>query len=310
MPKTKSKQSEIRKDYFLNKYVIITPGRAKRAFDIKEKSVVEKKEFCYFCPENVDKNNIKDEIKVGKNWQVLSLGNLFPAVSQNNNKAYGVQEVLVETPNHSKELAELSEKEIIMLLKMYIKRTREISEDKKIEYILCFKNHGAKAGASKIHSHSQIFATNILPPEVENELHEARLYKTEHGSCPFCDIIKKEAKSPRKIYSDKYIVALAPYASQFHYEAWIFSRRHLDNITRLNEDEIKSFAKALKKILWKLHQIGLSYNFFLHQVVSDNEQHFYLKIQPRDSIWAGVELGSGIVINSISPEEAAKYYSK
>ena len=74
--------------------------------------------------------------------------------------------------------------------------------------------------------------------------------------------------------------------------------------------EFSSFAKALKLILSKLNKLGLSYNYFCHQVISDKDQHFYLKIQPRDSIWAGVELGSGLVINSISPETAAKFYRK
>ena len=64
----------------------------------------------------------------------------------------------------------------------------------------------------------------------------------------------------------------------------------------------------LKKILIKLDELGLSYNYFLHQVVSDHDQHFYLKIQPRENIWAGIELGSGLVVNSIPPEEAAKFY--
>jgi len=104
------------------------------------------------------------------------------------------------------------------------------------------------------------------------------------------------------------MAAFTPYASEYHYEAWIFAKRHLDNISKLNSSEFKSFAKALKKILLKLQKLNLSYNFFLHQVVSEKDQHFYLKIQPRDSVWAGIELGSGLVINSVPPEEAAKYY--
>ena len=58
----------------------------------------------------------------------------------------------------------------------------------------------------------------------------------------------------------------------------------------------------------KLNNLNLSFNYFLHNIVNDKDQHFYIKIQPRDSIWAGVELGSGMVINSVSPEDAAKYY--
>jgi len=173
---------------------------------------------------------------------------------------------------------------------------------------LCFKNQGSKAGASITHSHSQIFATEIVPPEIKEEMAAAEIYGKKHGYCPYCDIIKKESKGKRKIFSDKNIVAFTPYASEYHYEVWIFPRRHLDNITLLNEEEIKSFAKALKIILGKIQSLGLSFNYFLHNLVPDKNQHLYLKIQPRDSVWAGVELGSGLIINSVPPEEAAKFY--
>lgn len=305
-----AKKSEIRKDYFLDKYVIITPGRAKRPFEIKEKTITDRSALCNFCAENIDKKNILDRITTGKKWSVLSLKNIYPAVSTDNNNAYGTQEVLIETPNHALGLGQLTEKEITLVLKMYIKRTKEISKDKKINYILCFKNEGAKAGASKVHAHSQIFATQILPPDIQEELTEAGLYQTNFGICPYCHIIKKEGNSPRKIYADKNIAAIAPFASQYHYEAWLFTKRHLDNITEVNESELKSLAKALKQILGKLHAANLAYNFFLHQAISNTDQHFYLKIQPRDSIWAGAELGSGLVINSVPPEEAAKFYKK
>ncbi len=311
---------EIRKAYLLNKYVIITPGRLKRPRDIKEQTIIERTVPCPFCPENIIKKNVLDRIsakdksisgkKSKKIWQVLSVKNIFPAVTLNNNKAYGTQEVVIETPNHIKELAELEESQIEQVLRMYARRTKAIAKNKKIEYILCFKNQGSKAGASIVHAHSQIFATHILPPEVHEELGLAQAYKIENGICPYCDIIKKEMKTKRKIFADKYVAAFTPYASEYHYEAWIFTKRHLDNITKLNKAEFKSFAKALKKILVKLRALDLSFNYYLHQVISNKDQHFYLKIQPRDSIWAGVELGSGLVINSVSPEMAAKYYRK
>lgn len=304
------KKSEIRKDYFLNNYVIITPGRAKRPIELKERAVIEESHLCVFCPENIVKENVLDYIGAKKRWKVVSLKNAFPAVTSGNKSAYGTQEVIVETPSHTKDLSELSEHEIGLILKMYAKRTKVIAKDKNIDYILCFRNGGAKAGASRIHAHSQIFATKILPPDIQEELAGASLYQAEHGTCPYCDIIRKEERSKRKIFSNRFVVAFTPYASRFHYEAWIFTRRHLDNITKMNADEIKAFSRAIKKILTKLRALGLSYNFFLHQVVSNNNQHFYLKIQPRDSIWGGVELGSGLVINSVSPEAAARFYNK
>lgn len=307
-PKHQIKNSELRKAYFLNKYVLITPGRAKRPKDIKETTIIKRSPGCPFCPENINKKNILDKIEKNKKWQVLSLKNIFPAVSLNNKKAYGTQEVIVETRDHSKDLAELKLKEIENILKMYIKRTKAISKIKNIDYILCFKNQGSKAGASISHAHSQIFATNIIPPDISEELKLAQDYKSKHQKCPYCDIIEQEKKSPRKIYENKYILAFAPFASEYHYEVWIINKRHIDNITKLNKEELKSFAKIYKHILQKLQSINLSFNAFLHQVISNNNQHFYIKIQARDSVWAGVELGSGLVINSVPPEEAAKFY--
>ncbi len=305
-----SQKSEIRKSYLLNEYVIITPGRAARPRDVKEKTFIEKDPNCPFCPENIDKKNILDRInKVNsRQWQVLSIKNIYPAVTLDNKKAYGTQEVIIDTPDHTKELAHLSQKNIEKLLEMYAQRTRKLAQNKKLNYILCFKNQGAKAGASITHSHSQVFATSITPDDLTEEARLKQEYQIENQSCPYCDIIKQEMQRDRKIYEDNYIAAFAPYASQYHYEAWIFPRRHLDNITQLNKKENKSLARILKKILEKLDSIDASYNFFLHNVISDPNQHFYIKIQPRESVWAGVELGSGLVINSIPPEEAAKFY--
>ncbi len=303
-------KSEIRKSYLLNKYVIITPGRAARPRDLKEHTTIKKDPNCPFCPENIDKKNITDRInKPGSNdWEVLSLKNIYPAVSLDNEKAYGTQEVIIDSPQHTKELAHLPVKNVKRLLEMYAQRTKTLSKVKEIDYILCFKNQGYKAGASITHSHSQIFATRIIPDDLREEAKLKQEYRIKNGTCPYCDIIKKEAKTERKIVEDKNIIAFTPYASQYHYEAWIFPKRHVDNITELNDAELSSLAQTLKNLLVKLDSINLSFNYFLHNIISDTNQHFYLKIQPRDSVWAGVELGSGLVINSISPEKAAQFY--
>ncbi|MBU4331764.1 DUF4931 domain-containing protein, partial [Patescibacteria group bacterium] len=298
------KKPEIRKDYFLDRYVIITPARAARPHDVREEAVIHTGGGCVFCGEGLKKQKSKKDYFSGQE-KIIAIANKYPAVTQDNPKAYGVHEVIIDTVEHGKETGDLPTKQIQNLIDVYAGRTCEISKDKKIEYILVFKNSGGKAGASIFHAHSQVFATKILPPDVMEELSEAHRYQVKHGICPYCKIIKDEEKSPRKIYADKNVVAITPYASQFHYEAWVFPRRHLDNITLLTEPERNSFAKSLKLILSKLNSINLSYNFFLHDVVQDKNQHFYLKIQPRESIFAGLELGSGMVINSIEPEVAA-----
>jgi len=302
------KKSEIRKDYFMDRYVIITPSRAARPHDVREEAVIHTGKECVFCGKNIKKlQKIKKEYFAGRE-KIIAIANKFPAVTEDNPKAYGVHEVIIDTLAHNKEIGELPINQIQNLLDVYADRTLEISRNKKIEYVLVFKNSGGKAGASLLHAHSQVFASKISPPDVQEELKIAHAYQIKNGVCPYCKIIKDEEKSPRKIYADENIIAIAPYASQFHYEAWIFPRRHLDNIILLKPAERNSLAKALKQILSKLNSINLSYNLFLHDAVKDKNQHFYLKIQPREAIFAGLELGSGIVINSISPEVATKFY--
>lgn len=303
-------KSEIRKHYFLNKYVIITPGRAKRPRDVQEQSVINKTVSCVLCPDQIEKKLIIEHTGGKTNWDIMVLKNKYPAVTLNNRKAYGTQEVIIETPEHGIEMSDFSVKKIEQVLAIYSKRTKELSKNKKLDYILVFKNNGSKAGASLHHSHSQIFATKILPPDVFNELVLAQQYKAAHDSCPYCDIIKQESKAKRKVFEDDQVIAFAPYASEYHYEIWVFTKKHLDNITKMNTKETHSFALAIKKIISKLHSLNLSYNFSMHQIISNIDQHFYLKIQPRDSIWAGVEMNTGIIINSVPPEEAAKFYNK
>lgn len=302
-------KSEIRKHYFLEKYVIITPGRAQRPRGTIAKAVIIPERNCPFCPKGLKDQAIVKAFPSLKNWRYLVIKNKYPAIELDNPKAYGQHEVIIDTPDHFQEPSQFSQEELIGLLNVYKNRTEELSKIKDIEYILVFKNEGGKAGASLIHAHSQVFASKIIPPDIVEEQAQAKKYKSANGHCPYCDILAKEEKEKeRLVYADNELAVFCPYAPEFHHEIWILPRRHVDNITQLTDKELASFAKAIKKVLIKLFALNAEYNFFMHQLVYDCDQHFYLKIQPRESVWAGIELGSGIVINSVSPEEAAKFY--
>ena len=303
-------QSEIRKHYYLNKYVVITPSRLKRPRDIHEQTVLQKTDSCVLCPDRVESNLILDYLGAKTRWHVMVLKNKFPAVTLTNKKAYGEQEVIIETPVHGLEMADLEVEQIELVLEEYVRRAKKLTKNKKIKYLLIFKNSGSKAGASLHHSHSQIFATELLPPIPMESSAEAKRYLSRTGHCPICDVIEKERKTKRLIVENKEVMAIAPYASEYHYEAWIMTKRHVDNICDLNNKELKSLAQAMKKILVKLRGLDLSYNLSFEQIIHDKEQHFCLKVQPRDTIWAGVEMNSGLIINSVPPEEAASFYRK
>ncbi|MFA6908531.1 MAG: DUF4931 domain-containing protein [Patescibacteria group bacterium] len=313
MKPTQHQQNEVREDYIHDRFVIIAPKRSQRPHDVHQVNteIPVKSKDCPFCRE-VEHPAQSPLFQVGpdKKWEVKVIKNIFPVVSWKTPKAYGHQEVVIETSRHNRELADFSEGHIIRLFDAYIARTRELMKDKKIIYILIFKNHGGKAGQSLIHAHSQIFSTSFLPPHIIDKLTRSQHYRIQHGTCFYCDLHAKEVRGPRKIYNDKYVAAFTPYASSYNYEAWIIPKRHIDNITHLNTKELASIAHVLKRVIGGINKLNLPYNYYLHQAVTDKDEHLYLRICPRRDIWAGIELGSRLIINSVAPEDAATYYRK
>ncbi len=302
--------SEIRVDEIHDRFVIIAPRRGKRPHDTSRvQDVPVKSKDCPFCLETTMMSQAPlyqegpDEW-----WEIKVIKNIFPFVSTDNPNAYGHQEVVIETPHHNKEFAEFGEPHVYRVLKAYVERTKALMKDPKVKYIIIFKNHGGKAGASLVHAHSQILAAGFVPTHIVNKLSRARAYKITHGISYYEKLARDEVKGPRKIYDDKYISAFCPYASSYNYEAWIVPKKQRDNITELEDEELKSLAKVLKRIIKKVNELQLPYNFYMHQTVTDANEYFYLRVCPRRDTWAGVELGSRIIINTVSPEDAAKFY--
>lgn len=307
------RRPEIRKDYIQEKFVIIAPRRNRRPFDYQEGPALTVKQD--LTASVFSRKNLKNEkalLTVGSenNWQIKVLLNKYPAVSIDNPHAYGQQEVVVETPNPDLHMDQMPTSQIERILEAYATRTTKLSTNPKIQYVLIFKNNGGTAGASLQHSHSQIFATSFIPPHLLDKSQKQQEYKLKSGHCIYCDVIKKESRGPRLVYRDKHVIAFTPYASMYNYEVWIMPLQHYDNITDLNKAEISSWAKILKHILQRIARLNLPYNYYFHQVINDNDQHLYMKVVPRGSVWAGVEIGSGLIINPIDPDDAAKHYRR
>lgn len=303
-------QAEIREDYVHDRQVIIAPGRARRPHDQNFESTKPSATPAndVFSPEKL--RGVKALLTVGgqKNWRIKVIKNIFPVVSPENPKAYGYQEVVVETPKYGVELSTLPEEHIADLLRVYGRRMSALQRDKKIRYMLIFKNNGGSAGASINHAHSQIFASQYVPPHIITRRERAEEYRIQHNRDYYSDLLIQEENGPRWIASGKHVCALAPYASLYNYEAWIMPWRRVDNVSLLNEGEYKEMAYYLKTVLTKVVGLGLPYNFYLHQVVGDRREHMYLRVAPRRDVWAGVELGSRLVVNTVPPEDAAAFY--
>ena len=319
----------IRKDYILDRLVYYATERRKRPREFRSVEVRDNSKLCSFCPWNTHLTPPEiGRVEYKNGWKLRWFLNKFPAVEKNGNpklkskkfysegSSYGIHEIIVETQHHKSQLADLPVQQIRELLEVYKFRIKDLSKLKGIRYVEIFKNHGKDAGTSLIHSHSQVMALPQIPTLVMEESEAVKKYR----KCPYCDIIRHEAKSKRKIFETKNVVAFAPFASRFNYEAWIFPKRHKKNMEQLDENELGDLAVALKKILVKLKKINVSYNFFVHyspekeklnaslRAFSQAGLHFHIEIAPRIATWAGFELSTNAVINSVMPEDAARFY--
>lgn len=304
---------EIRRDYLLNRWVVIAPSRESRPQQF-EKSVEIKEEKCFFCPGNEDQTTpTTGQLPKEGDWNVRWFQNKFPSLQgkfseTKTNKKYftsgpasGRSEIIVETRDHTKKLAELSADEISWVIQAYKDRITDLSSEKNISYVTVFKNSGPDAGTSIVHSHSQVMASS-LPNKIVAEEVAARKKVTE---CPYCEIVSIEKKGERRCFENGEWVAFAPYASRFSYECWIFPKKH---ITSIEDVDSETLAVILKQVLSKISELKCSYNYVIHYSPKEEDLHLHIEVMPRLHPWGGFEFGSGITVNTVSPENAGKFY--
>jgi UDPglucose--hexose-1-phosphate uridylyltransferase len=315
--------AELRKDYLLDRYVIIATERAKRPDQFQNEQSLQSAQLDYFAPGN-EHLTPYEMGHIGSPWRIRWFENKFNAVDMHPDsnlplipktdntfytfaKAYGDHEVIVET-NDSRQLWDLSDKEILDILKVYLIRIRDLSKSDKIKYVQVFKNHGSKAGCSIQHSHSQIISLNIIPQDVLAEEKAVEEYYEKNSRNAYDDLLKFERHSFREIFSDNYVFAFCPYASRYPLEVKILPFRNAIRMEDLTEQELVSFSHSIKKVIDKLKKVSMSFNMFIRYGIK--HQRFYIDILPRPNIWAGFELATGIIINPVPPEDAAKFYKE
>ena len=333
--------NELRKDYLLNRLVVIASERSRRPTDFaKPRTESVQRTLCPLCPGNEHltppavllylKSNgemVKDkdtEKLRHKNWLIRCIPNLYPAFapprvpsdmekimkSDNFGLAVGHHEVLVESPNHDEDPADAELSQLTYLTNGYIDRLRDLSAKTYVKYVSIFRNYGKEAGASLTHAHSQIITTPMVPRTIREEMSAANDFWNKHRKCIFCDILEKESKGPRLIHENSNFVVFSPYASIHPMEFWVFPKKHNSNILGLSDSEIASFAKTLKTSLKGLKDLvnDPPYNYGFHLSTDSHAQeyyHWHLEVYPQLSIWAGFEKNTGMHINTVMPETAA-----
>jgi UDPglucose--hexose-1-phosphate uridylyltransferase len=255
-------------------------------------------------------------------WRTRAVPNKFSALSPTSpfpdaapslyrtRPSHGRQEVIIDTPQHHHPLARMPVGQIEALLRTYLTRYRTLREDDLYPFV--FRNHGARAGASISHPHSQIIGTDVPPPRIEREEAAARRRYEETDQCPYCEMIDIELDAERRLVrvTDDF-VAFVPFAARVPYELWILPRRHEPEMGRLRGEERTDLARLLRTVVRRLRTCldDPDYNFFFRTALASDSTashlHWSLRLQPRTTVEAGFELSTGMLINPSIPERDA-----
>jgi UDPglucose--hexose-1-phosphate uridylyltransferase len=321
--------SEFRRDIVTGDWVIIAPERAKRPDEFLRKPdrTPTPKETCPF--ENFEKTGnwppILDLPAEGE-WDTRVIPNKYPALSHAHLCAEifkdGIYDVaqgvghheLVITRDHVKPLAAMTPEEGLNIFSAFQSRYRVLGSDDCVEYAVAFLNYGPSTGGSVYHPHYQIFGLPIVPPDVANSLAGSERYHKEHGRCVHCDVIEFERNYEGRVVAENaYAVALAPYASRNPFEVRIYPKKHEPYFERMDGKEMRAVVMMLEVVLARIRDYlrDPDLNFFIHSSPMKQQEkyghyHWHIEIFPKISIAAGFELSTGVLINVIDPDLAAK----
>ena len=336
------KFNELRKDYLLDRWVVIATERSRRPTDFaKKKREKAKAGVCPLCPgnEHMTPPAVLVYLKSGrkirkakdengfrhKNWVIRCVPNLYPAFTPPKQKtskkgtakhgdlaaAVGHHEVLVESPRHNEHPADAKIQQLTYVINAYRDRLKELASKPYVKYVSIFRNHGLEAGASLSHAHSQIIATPFVPSLVQKELKASRKFWKQNKKCVFCNIIENEKKGPRLILENSNFVAFTPWASVNPMEFWIFPKKHETSLLDMPQNKVETLAQTLKTCLRALKKLvnDPPYNYGFHMAIGKEARkyyHWHLEVYPKLAIWAGFEKSTGMYINTVTPETAAE----
>lgn len=334
--------SELRWDPLKEQWVIIATERGRRPRDFQMERILPESSACPFCygfesktpPEIFAIRSYGEPNTPG--WQVRVIPNKYPALRVEGavkSRGYGLydvrdgvgaHEVIVETPDHHKGMADFTPAEAANVLMAYRARLLDLRNDFRLRHLVLFKNHGAQAGATLSHSHSQLIAVPLTPPTAATELRVSREFYEKHERCIYCDMIEFELKEGTRIVNETadYVV-MTPYASCFPFELRLYPKKHYSDFATMNDRELLELGGVLRDMLCRIRSVlkDPSYNFILHTSPPQQSRpgrpeywnsleydyHWHIELVPRLTQIAGFEWGTGFFINPTSPEDSASF---
>ena len=330
------KRSQLRQDLVSGDWIVIAPGRAKRPYEIIKKAEKRKIPSRRSCPfENPQKSGHGYPVlSYGSDgdWELQVIENKYPAFVHQKicsdlmksgpyfiTEANGHQDLVI-TKDHQKTLAEVSLREAQQVFESFRDRYLMFINDPCLAYVSIFHNWGPKAGASVYHPHYQIAAIPVVPPDIQHSLNGSAKYFKENKKCVHCVMMDLELRHRKRvIYQNEGAVVFAPFVSKEPFEFRVFPKKHLPYFENTLDTDLDYVVEALQKSLKKMKKNlkDPDYNFFIHTApIKDKDKekhlhyHWHVEVLPKVTIRAGFELGTGVTINVVDPDEAAALLRK
>lgn len=285
------------------------------------------KDYCPFCP--------KDNPALPK-FDVLAYTNDFPVMSLDGfgvnevdkgvfrkKDAVGKCEVILYSPEHNKQLYQLSDAHVLKIVELWNERFKELQKDQRIKYIFEFENRGEEVGVTIHHPHGQLYAYSFVPLKIREELNNSRKYFQKHQRNLFADLNAAEKKYKKRIvYENKSFIAYIPYFTDYPFGVFVVNKKLKGNITQFTLSEKKDLADTLKKVTAafdKIYDRHFPYMMCLHQTPVNEKKYadaenyyafhieFYPPLRAKDKVkwYAGSEMGAGAAANPLDVDECA-----
>ncbi len=326
---------EFRQNLATKEWVVFATERARRPEDFTRsrpqvKALPALDPACPFCPGHEDATPpaILTLPTGAAAWDVRVIPNKFPALVPAKDPSCvacasqvgpylqragnGSHEVVIDAPYHNCDLPLLPLEKVEEVLDAYYLRFNALSRDPCTELVLIFRNHGPRAGTSILHPHSQIVASAVVPFRVRNRIYEGQRYFDSYGECVYCAMLAYEqADGTRVILENEHFLAFCPFAASTPYEVWLVPKHHRATFGSVDEDELHDLAHQLRGLLSRLWRLldDPDYNYVIdtapQHLAAVPFYHWHLRMLPRLTTPAGFEIGSGIGINVVLPEDAA-----
>ena len=272
----------------INEWILVSPHRAKRPWQGQVETLDEEQkpaydETCFLCSGNT---RINGEVNP-KYTETFVFKNDFAALKEDTPLVksddplfkmateQGESRVICFSPDHSKTLPELSEPEIVNIVKTWQEQCAELSQ--KYLWVQVFENKGAVMGCSNPHPHGQLWTQNQLPTLVSKKQNALSAYKEKHGSALLLDYVAREAESGERVVvsNDDWLVVV-PYWAAWPFETLLLPRFAVQRMTDLTSEQTESLADILKKITIKydnLFNTSFPYSMGWHGAPYDGEEH-------------------------------------